>query len=300
MSVSQKENVLGAQITGTQMLETINSLGGANATPELLALVRGNKEVAKAMVEAGNVFLQNRYADEERVSIYTYPADYAVKTLEQQIEILAEKLSLSEVYGKVFDLARKLQGQQQLYVSGRGAIIDGWKASFAWWTKWDKYQFAVEEILRLIAETRKLKNWREGKLSKKYLQQIERTVQFEQRLWQEQGENPFFFYPFQSGLWHAGRSARRARVRFMDSEFGLGSFSGGEVLLTHPQREQVWEQLHIDCSGDEYAPGGDGKFVRAPFFGWGDGGLRFGTDWSSDAGKRYGSASGFAPRGVEL
>jgi hypothetical protein len=43
-------------------------------------------------------------------------------------------------------------------------------------------------------------------------------------------------------------------------------------------------------------PDGDGKFVNAPIFNWNDGKLHFNTNWTNNANKQYGSASGFAPK----
>ena len=109
-------------------------------------------------------------------------------------------------------------------------------------------------------------------------------------------EGDILVIPAQFGFRHRGKSVRRARETFYDNEFGLGAFAVGTMLLTHPEREVEWEQLHIDCSGDEYSPDADGQFVGTPFFNWFDGKLRFGVDWTVDANERYGSASGFLPQ----
>ena len=112
----------------------------------------------------------------------------------------------------------------------------------------------------------------------------------------EQQEGDIIIIPGQFGLRHRGRSVRRARVVFVGNEFGFGSFINGCMLLTHPEREQVWEQLHIDCAGDEFSPGGGGEFVSAPGFDWGGGGLHFGAYWTDNADEQFGSASGFLPQ----
>ncbi|MEK7603565.1 MAG: hypothetical protein AAB461_00390, partial [Patescibacteria group bacterium] len=55
-----------------------------------------------------------------------------------------------------------------------------------------------------------------------------------------------------------------------------------------------WEQLHIDCPGDEYSHGADGDFSGAPAFDFDDGKVKFYTRWYNyDRENYYGSASGF-------
>lgn len=49
----------------------------------------------------------------------------------------------------------------------------------------------------------------------------------------------------------------------LENELLFGAYHNGVLLLTHPERVQVWDQLHIDCVGDEYAPRGSVR-QRAP------------------------------------
>jgi hypothetical protein len=65
------------------------------------------------------------------------------------------------------------------------------------------------------------------------------------------------------------------------------------MLLTHPEREVQWEQLHVDCAGDEFAPDADGDFSDAPIFGFDGGKVKFYADWFGNAHGSYGSASAF-------
>ncbi len=79
-------------------------------------------------------------------------------------------------------------------------------------------------------------------------------------------------------------------------EFGLGSLAVGSMLLTHPERLVRWEQLHIDCPGDEFAPGADGRFDHAPVFDFDGSRVGFGASQVSIVNEDYGSASGFLPQ----
>jgi len=277
-----KEKRVLSVMSGYQAFATIEAFEIAGGTEELFRLVRGNNDVAKAMVEAGNKFLRNKYADEEVKSTYTYPDNYAVKPIAEQVAVLSKLFGL--------DGKKALAYAKNLPELPEGA--DGYFAIPKWQAVAETYGKAVEKVLALIGKSRKLTNWREGKLGEKYLRQSERTEQMFAKFCEQQ-EGDIIIIPAQFGLLHRGRSVRRAREVFADNEFGLGSFAIGCMLLTHPEREQVWEQLHIDCGGDEFAPDGDGEFVNAPSFRWVDGLLHFSTRWTSPTYKQFGSASGF-------
>jgi len=264
---------------------TLKALEDAGATLEHLKLIRSDEEIAKSVVEILCNASKSRYADEEVASSYTYPNSYAVKPLTEQIAVLT----------KLFDLdgAKALAYAENLPTLPNGA--KGWFAIPKWQAVANNYGKAVEKMLALIGNSRKFKNWREGQLGERYLRQSQSSEQMFAKFCEQQ-EGDIIIIPAQFGLRHRGRSVRRARIVFSGNEFGLGAFANGCMLLIHPEREQEWEQLHIDCAGDEYAPDGDGKFVSAPIFDWGDGGLHFNTCWTDDAYKQYGSASGFLPQ----
>ena len=114
-----------------------------------------------------------------------------------------------------------------------------------------------------------------------------------QKLGDEQKDFDILVVPAQFGLRHKGRSVRRAREVFTANEFGLGAFAIGIMLLTHPEREVQWEQLHVDCAGDEFAPGADGVFSGAPLFHFDVGRVKFRASWYDRARGLYGSASAF-------
>ncbi|NTU66522.1 MAG: hypothetical protein HGB08_01205 [Candidatus Moranbacteria bacterium] len=251
---------------------------------EHLKLIRSDGSVAKGIVKFLCKVSKSIYADEEVASGYTYPNGYALKSLADQIAMLSNLFNL--------DGAKALAYAENLPKLPEGA--EGWIAAPKWQAIADTYGKAVEKVLALLGESRKFKNWREGQLDEKYLRQTERTVQMLAKFEQQQ-EGDIIIIPAQFGLRYRGRSVRRARVVFVGNEFGFGSFINGCMLLTHPEREQTWEQLNIDCAGDEYAPDGNGEFVFAPVFYW-NGGLHFSAGWSSNTGKRFGSASGFLPQ----
>ena len=74
------------------------------------------------------------------------------------------------------------------------------------------------------------------------------------------------------------------------NEFGLDVFSIGIMILTHPERLQHYDDLWIDCAGDEFSPDAGGAFYRAPYFIFRGGEVRFGAHVVGNANVRYGSA----------
>lgn len=50
--------------------------------------------------------------------------------------------------------------------------------------------------------------------------------------------------------------------------------------------------------GESKIPDADGQFVNAPIFNWNDGKLHFNNNWTNNANKQYGSASGFLPKSL--
>jgi len=247
--------------------------------------------------------VSNQFAGEEVESSCTYPNGYSVKTLEKQTDILRQlllDLSLGMDVAHHVTYLNEFRTKTELPAGAEGFFII---------PRWQKvastYGEALEKVLALLAKSRKFYNYREGQLGEKQLRQSVRTSEMLAKLADLSAEasakaggqpGDFIIIPAQVGMKHRGRSVRRAREIFTANEFGLDAFTVACILLTHPEREQVWEQLHIDCSGDEYSPGADGRFGNAPYLDFDGGGLGFVTDWIGGVVGSYGSASGFLPQ----
>ena len=95
---------------------------------------------------------------------------------------------------------------------------------------------------------------------------------------------------------HRGRSVRRAREGMQVTEYGLGAVAVGIMLLTHPERLMNYDDLYVDCAGDEYAPEADGGFSYAPLFCFSECRVRVGASWFGGAGDVCGSSSAFLPQ----
>ncbi|MHB8521881.1 MAG: hypothetical protein ACYDH9_14120 [Limisphaerales bacterium] len=241
----------------------------------------GDEFQARIIAWIKELSVSNQFASEEVASSYSYPNGYKVKGITEQTNILRQLF-----LGVGF--ADEKIAEQPL-----PAGAEGWFAIPKWQTMAATYNEALEKVLAMIASKRKFYNYREGALGTDRLRQHARMAKMFEALAEQQKDHDILVVPAQFGLRHRGRSVRRAREVFTSNECGLGAFAIGIVLLTHPERQIQWEQFHVDCAGDEYSPGADGRFGRAPLFGFDGGVVRFGTGWFGSASDCFGSASAF-------
>jgi hypothetical protein len=231
----------------------------------------------------------NQYASEEVASSYTYPPGYAPKPLEAQI-------------AKLRDTWPKLNPGNALIELERQPLVSGAEALFAF-VRFQSlapiYNDAfANEVLPALSQSRngRFYNGRDGQLDSQRLRMSVRTAEAIEVLFGRQ-KSDILVVPMQLGMTYRGKSVRRSRELFGEGEFGLSSLMAGSVLIVHPEREVQWEQLHMDCAGDEYSPEADGRFPLAPFFiFFVDGRLGFVTDDVSDPHGHYGSASALLPQ----
>ena len=230
--------------------------------------------------------LTNQFADEEVESSYGYLSGYQPKPIAEQVKRLRE---LFPELGSVDESIAEQELPQN---------TEGWFAIPRWEKIAPTYGEAVQKVLDLIKQTRdgKFHNYRGGQLGEAYLRQSAKTTKALQALGEQQSDHDILVMSAQFGLHYRGKSVRRAREVMNASEFGLGAFEIGVMLLTHLERLQHLDDLWIDCAGDEFAPHADGGFCRAPCFGFHDGKVEFGTGDVGDADGDCGSASAFSPQ----
>ena len=163
------------------------------------------------------------------------------------------------------------------------------------------YGEALQKVLDTIKTTRngKFYNYRDGQLGPERLRQSKHTEKFFRELAEAQGNPDILIVAAQFGIRHRGRSVRRAREVIVSTsgEFGLGAFAVGIMILTHPERLMNYDDLWIDCAGDEFDdPDSDVRFVHAPYFFFNDGKVKFASPTIGRAHEVFGSASGVVPQ----
>lgn len=245
---------------------------------------------------------ENRYTDkyknEEVKSGYGYLSGYKPTSLHDQTNLLrklfpgisvASPSLLMQVEEKKIALPQNAEGW---------FVIPNWKKHPEIFGS--TYSAAVQKVLDTLSETRKGRfyNYRDGAIDEQHLRQSARTEEFLAKLAEEQGNPDILIIPAQFGIRHRGRSVRRAREVMVNTtgEIGLGAFAVGCMLLTHPNRLQHYDDLWIDCAGDEFSPEADGVFSESPCFFFGGGKLWFGAGGVDGARDLYGSASAFSPQ----
>lgn len=242
------------------------------------------REAALASIK--DLSVSDKFKNEEVRSSFTYPSDYKVRDIAEQVAILRELFP--ELKDATFDESIAARPLPQ--------NAEGWFAISKWEKFGSNYGEAIDKVLTVIESKRTFYNYHKGQTGPEFLRQLAKTVKAFQMLADQQKGHDILIVPCQFGLCHRGHSVRRAREVFQSGEFGLGAFAVGIMLLTHPEREIQWEQLHIDCAGDKFSPVADGKFGCAPFFFFYDGRVKFDTSVVGDAYDVYGSASGFLPQ----
>jgi hypothetical protein len=257
------------------------------------------KDGAQRLIENGGEFqtelkklverfsITNQYADEEVESNYGYLSGYTPKGITEQTN------RLRELFPGIGYANEKL---------AEGALpenAEGWFAIPRWEKVAPTYGEAVQKVLDLIKQTRNgaFYNYREGELGPNQLRQSAKAKSMFQKLGDEQKDQDILVVPAQFGIRHRGRSVRRAREVMNANECGLGAFAIGIMLLTHPERLKHYDDLWIDCAGDEFAPHADGGFSESPYFRFHVGEVKFVTFDVGTAYGLFGSASVCLPQG---
>ncbi|MFZ5364999.1 MAG: hypothetical protein ACOZBH_02235 [Patescibacteria group bacterium] len=197
------------------------------------------------------------FADEEVESEFGYPKRFRIRSVEEQV---AKLLSLEPFQRFDPSHIKELAGGE-LPDGAEGWAVIPKPAKVA-----KSYHAALELSLSLLAADPQFQNWRNGKLTEEYLQLKEGTARAYDKLDAQPGD--FWVFPFQFGMRHRGRSVRRVRVLFTESEFGLGAYEAAVLLLTHPDRITGANQLYMDCAGIEYSPDAGGDFFACLVFDW--------------------------------
>jgi hypothetical protein len=240
------------------------------------------REVAELVVEIIHRHtISDKFKDEEVGSNRVYPPTYRVRPVEAQVT------ELKKLFPSLGSCQEKL---------ARRDLPEGAEAWFAiprWQALASTYNEAVEMLLGVLCAKRRFSNRIAGKLGAQYMRQAERSKLAEKILADQQEGNDILVLAAQAGMLHRGSSARRTRVAMAGNEFGLGVFSFGCMLLTHPERLSTGDTLMIDCGGDEYSVRGDYTFDRVPLFDYDMAGIEFSIFYEDRARNLWGTPTGF-------
>ena len=239
----------------------------------------------------------DKYKGEEVESSYGYLSGYTKpKGLTQQandLRALFPGLGFANL-----DLQKQIEDGKVALPTG----AEGWPAIPNWMKNPEifgkTYSEVVQTALNAIKKARQGKffNYREGQIIEKQLRQSAKSQKFWQDLATAQGNPDILIIAAQFGIRHRGRSDRRALevIAGTPGEFGLGAFAVGIMILTHPERLMNYDDLWIDCSGDEFDdPSSDVRFDHAPCFGFYGDKVRFDSRHVGSADENGGTASGF-------
>jgi hypothetical protein len=191
-----------------------------------------------------------------------------MKTLKQQ------KTILDKAFGKKFVIPKKILPMTSDMPNDLGTyFVPKWNLLA------DTYPKALKKVFEVIKKTRPFYNYRENEIDK----------------FKPLSDRPEIIYAQMGSRWK-GKCVEEVRNNYAKNEYGLGAYEVGIILLTHPEILQKYEDLWIDCAGDEFT-GGD--FSGAPCFGFFGDGVRFGAYFVVIARGYYGTASGFSPQILE-
>jgi hypothetical protein len=255
----------------------------------LQRLVYNGDEFQKGIIHImRGLSMSNLFADEEVKSSHGYHFGYSKpKSITEQIAILGQ--FFPDIGSANEKIAEQTLPQK----------AEGWFAIPRWQSVGKTYNEALKVVLDLIRKQRmeNFCNYREGQIGEEYLREFESTKRSWEKLGKTQKGYDILVVAAQFGYCSRGFSPRRAREVFMASEFGLGAFEIGCMLITHPERLMDDLDLGMYCIGDECSSRGEGDFASVPCFRLGA--LRrdilFSSEWIGNTLAGYGSPSAFLP-----
>lgn len=134
---------------------------------------------------------------------------------------------------------------------------------FPAWNKIAKtYSAAVQMRLDEIKASRPFYNWREGQVDEKHIKETKEKIEGMKAV----TKNGTVTIEVQLGQKWKGKSVVKVRKNYAKGEIGLGAYEAATILLINPKILQTYDDLGIDCPGDEWSPDGDGDFSKSPYF----------------------------------
>lgn len=192
---------------------------------------------------------------------------------------------------------------QVILTAGEEGIFFGAKlSSIARIVKGDKglpdYHRVLKRLLAMLSERYTgFSDWTKGAIGPAHEKPLEywwkRRMAYEATI---QGD--FVAYAGQTGEEYLHWSTRAARscMELERCQIGMTSPDVAQILLVHEDRLSGQGGTHIDCAGTERISGEEKIPSRAPYFGFRDGRLYYGTSSVSSRNVKFGSGSFRLPR----
>lgn len=146
----------------------------------------------------------------------------------------------------------------------------------------------ISHKLGLIDHSKGFDFWK-GKQSS-LTQEVERLIKKDQ-------PGDFIVVPSQLGDRWGGYPTEEVRDGYDATEFGHGLIAACCLTLSHPNRFVEWDQLDMDCPGDEFYSDRPGHThqIYSPTVGQRNDKISVGMEWSKTAVGYQGSVTGFLP-----
>ena len=237
----------------------------------------------------------DKFIDEETESIHTYTRNYyGPRPIEDQIAEIAHIFALDPMHAQSYaqNLPKLPEGAEGWFaVPSVDAIVA--KSDSECFDQDQKYCIALQTVISRLSEHCR---FRDLLLDEKTPDRLRVTARTQRALCTivEKQPGDILLIPAQLGMRHRGKSVRRACEVFVRGEFGLTSLMVGSILLTHPGRISLVDQLNMHCAGDEYySPGFGVSFSCATIFYFESNFIRFGTNRNGNFASYHAVTSGF-------
>lgn len=206
-----------------------------------------------------------------------YPRCYHPKDLWKQIEIINKFVSI-EVNENFIERIMEV------------GLPDGAEALFVVPKMKESYARETKQALTFLEEQRRFYSHIE--VGQKKIRREDKTLRSLNVLSTAQKDaGDIIIIPGQFGINHLNKSVDLVRKEMAPNEFGLGAYEVAWMMITHKERENSINGVHVDCPGDTYAS------IYNPYFDYGQKWMEMAMRESKRHIHDIGSATGFLSNG---
>lgn len=165
---------------------------------------------------------------------------------------------------------------------------------FPHWSKIAKtYSAAVQKRIDEIEATRPFHNWRKGQIDESHIRETKEKIAGMKTVTKKE----IVTMEVQLGQKWKDTAVQDVRKQYTEGEIGMGAYEMLTILLINPKILSNYNDLWIDCPGDEFDDSdSDDRFDHAPYLRFHGAEVGFSTRLVSFALVIFGSASGFVPQ----